>query len=546
MEVSKLKVSVLCLTFFVSMINGQSYNYTEKYRLQLHYSPPNLWSNDPNGLIYDNGIYHLYYQCNPHAGQLYIANTSWGHAISTDLIHWTNKPIAIQPKSDLVKIFSGCALIDKNNFTGIATSKCKAPLLAIYTQNNGIPDADFYQDQRIAYSLDNGITFSIYGGNPVLPNQGNPDFRDPFITKRNGIFYMFLAVGYKIQIFKSSNLLSWSLSSEFGVNPMQGDKTKGVWECPALYSLTDQYGMKHDVIIFSTTEPVHKTIFNVTQYSVGKFKNGKFISYIPQLVLYLDNGYDNYAGVPYNNEPKGREIFLGWMNNWVYALNIPTSTWRGQYTIPRVLGLKNLNGILRLTQRPVEEFFNLIDRSRTFSLNKFVQKLRANRIVHLTRNIPFKMHSMFSLNYTFDLSNVCGGKIGFKFGNDLGEFVSFVYDIDTRLYVLNRKMSGNTTFHPRFAADEAISGRISYNNMLNGQIILDVAAIEIYADNGLNTFTALFFPSKIYENIELVYNTNQSKCDKSTSVKVQDLHIAALNSIWNQPKNCQKCSKNKY
>lgn len=519
---SKLIVRFLvcyCAFIFVSSVNGQ--NYREKHRLQLHFSMPSGWANDPNGLVYSDGYYHLFYQYDPNAtlsGQIH-----WGHARSSDLIHWENLPIALYP-SEKGTIFSGCCVLDKDHVTGLIPAgnqnQSDVPIIALYSLNK-----DAAQSQALAYSFDKGITWSQYNANPVLPNPGIPDFRDPNIFEREGKFYMALAVTDRISFYSSTNLLSWNLLSDFGIEPNEGDKS-GVWECPSLITLKDEQNNQHDILIVSENGGKQGSL---TEYFIGKFNGKTFNSYDKSKMLWVENGFDNYAAIPYHNDPNGRVVLIGWMSNWLYAQKTPTSVWRGQMTIPRELALKTIDGNLHLIQRPIDELDNLVDATRKWSLSTPLA-LSGNQIVDLKSKIPFKTGSMFTFNYVFNIENVANGKIGFKFSNDLGEFVSFHFDINKRIYEFDRRNSGDVSFSPRFADRVASANRISSSNSLSGRIILDTASIEIFADNGLNTFSSIFFPTEPFENIQLVYAIE----DTGKSITVENVSVAALNSIWTE------------
>lgn len=509
-----------CIQFFLFSVNSQSYN--EKHRLQVHFSTPFGWMNDPNGLIYADGAYHLYYQHYPNDTK--VGPISWGHAKSFDLIHWINMPIAIR-SYDKGAIFSGCCLLDKDNLTGVIPSNSKdlIPVIAIYTLSSSVTG----QSQSMAYSFDNGVTFTQYANNPIIANPGIPDFRDPNIFERNGIFYMALAVKDRLQFYSSENLLDWTFLSDFGVSPNEGDKS-GVWECPSLITLKDEQNNEHDLIILSVSNIDLRT--EQTEYFIGKWNGTAFNSYDKTKLLRADNGFDNYAGIPFHNDPLGRVIFIGWMSNWMYAQLTPTSTWRGQMTVARVLTLKTVNGIPHLVQRPIETFNTTIDSSRTWSLQTPLE-ISGQQIVDLTSQIPFKMGSMLTLEYTMDIRNSANGKVEFQFGNTNGEFVSFGYCIgDVGIYELDRSKSGDTSFSPKFTDTVARAERIGSGNLLTGQIILDTASIEIFADDGLNTFSALFFPTELYETIQL--NVTQQVVNLTKTLRVEKLSVAALNSIW--------------
>lgn len=508
---------LLCFVLWLS-VDGQ--DYTEKYRLQLHFSMPSGWSNDPNGLIYLDGYYHLFYQHNPVSAVFGPIN--WGHARSTDLIHWENLPIALKPyeKGD---IFSGCCIIDTDNISGVAPDQTQenpatVPLIAIYTLHKGES-----QTQAMAYSFDSGLTWTQYEENPIVENPGIPDFRDPNVFERNGTFYMVLAVADRISFYSSVDLKSWDHLDDFGLSPIEGDKC-GVWECPTLFTLADEQGNEHDILIVSENGDKCGSLL---QYFIGQFNGTRFNSYDTTKVLWADNGFDNYAAIPYRNDPNGRLILIGWLSNWLYAQIVPTTKWRGQMTIPREVALQTVDGNLHLIQRPVDELDTLIDPSRKWSLSTPLE-LTGDQTVDLTTQIPFETGSMLSLEYLFNVANVSRGKIGLKFSNDLGEFISFDFDITEQIYEFDRRKSGDVSFSPRFADTLRRVDRIRTSESVSGRIILDTASIEIFADDGLNTFSALFYPTKLYENIEIVSAIE----DSGKSVTVEKLSVAALNSIW--------------
>lgn len=309
---SKLLLNIsLCCLISLAIVNGQTYN--EKYRLQLHPSVPSGWANDPNGLIYFNGYYHMFYQHNPNDTK--AGNVHWGHFRSTDLIHWENLPIALY-RFNGYDIFSGCCVSDEKNLTGFASASKddETPLIAIFSMNK-----DKAQSQGMAYSLDNGINWTMYDKNPILPNpdlKKSPDFRDPNIIERNGNFIMSLAVNDRISFYGSNNYKDWKWMSDFGVDPAEGDKC-GQWECPSLFSLKDEQNNEHDILIVSENPCKNGSVL---QYFVGKFDGVQFKNYNQTKVLWAENGPDNYAAIPFHNDPRGRIVLIGWMSNWLYVL----------------------------------------------------------------------------------------------------------------------------------------------------------------------------------------------------------------------------------
>lgn len=456
---------------------------------------------------------------------------SWGHAKSYDLIHWTNMPIAIHPYDKGV-IFSGCCVLDDDNLTGVRPSTNSSdvtPIIAIYTLSSSVTG----QSQAMAYSLDNGTTFTQYTKNPLIANPGIPDFRDPNIFERNGAFYMALAVKDRLQFYSSKNLLAWTYLSDFGVDERDHS---GVWECPSLFTLKDEQNNEHDLIVLSVNNNELRT--GQTEYFIGKWNGNAFNSYNKTNVLRVDAGFDNYAGIPFHNDPFDRRVFIGWMSNWMYALQTPSLVWRGQMTIPRELTLKTVNGKPHLAQRPIDTFNGTIDSSRMWSLQTPLD-ISGQQIVDLTSKIPFRTGSMLTLDYTMDIQNAANGKVEWIFGNSKGEFVSFGYLIGNGNYELDRSRSGDTSFSPKFTDTIARAERIdSGSTLLRGQIVLDTASIEIFADDGLNTFSGLFYPTELYETIQL--NVTQTVDDSTKSIRVQKLSVAALNSVWEHESESDK------
>lgn len=506
----------ICVAIF-SPINGQNYN--EKHRLQLHFSMPYGFANDPNGLVYYNGYYHLFYQYNPDSTITQIP-VHWGHARSTDLIYWENLPIALYPyeKGD---IFSGCCVVDTKNLTGLGSES--PTLIAIYTLHT-----DDSQTQAMAYSIDKqGIEWEHYIENPIIPNPGIVDFRDPNIFERDGKYFMTLAVQDRIRFLTSDNLKDWLDLSDFGISPSEGDKS-GVWECPSVVKLEDENGNEHDILFVSENGDTGGSLL---QYFVGKFNGNTFETYNSTRILWAENGFDNYAAIPYHNDPQNRVILLGWMSNWLYARQIPTSVWRGQMTIPRELGLRIINDDIHLTQTPVNEISKLFDLNRTWSTQSSII-INGTQTLCLSSQIPFRTKSMLWLQYEIDISQATNGKFGLKFSNDINEFVSFYYDLDERSYEFDRSKSGNISFSSRFGTFARVS-RIATNNVFTGGIILDIGSIEIFADNGLNTFSALFFPMKSYENVEII--SDLPNIDQFVTVKY--INVTALNGIWSNSSN---------
>lgn len=449
----------------------------EKDRPEYHFTPATGWMNDPNGLIYLDGEYHLFYQFYPDStiwGPMH-----WGHAVSTDMVSWENLPIALSPDS-LGYIFSGSAVLDSENSSGLGTV-ANPPLVAIFTyhdmaaeQSGGLE----YQSQAIAYSLDKGRTWSKYTGNPVLPNQGIKDFRDPKvsqITKADGtqLWMMTLAVLDRIQFYSSPNLIDWTFESEFGLGI---GAHGGVWECPDLLPFTSPDGSQKWVLLVSIN-PGGPQKGSATQYFIGDFKDGIFTP-DDQMIRWMDYGPDNYAGVTWSNLPKDqdRTVLIGWMSNWLYAQVVPTETWRSAMTIPRELSLFEVDGTLLLKNSPVKEMENL--RSKSYSISNSESTLPSQ-----SSEITAEVSETFSI----------------QLSNDLGEQV--IISKENGLVTVDRSKAGSSYFHPDFAA--SFSAPMSWEAQ-EVRIFLDASSIELFVNDGELTITALLFPSEPWNKVSIL------------------------------------------
>ena len=331
--------------------------FTEEFRPRLHFTPARNWMNDPNGLLFYKGKYHLFYQHNP-SGILW-GNMSWGHAVSTDLFKWEHLPVAI-PCTDTTGMFSGSAVADHRNTSGLGTSE-NPPMIAIYTVHQ---NDESNQSQHIAFSLDEGITWRKYDGNPVL-DLGMKDFRDPKVTWQESTQSWLMTVAkpqeFKIAFFTSKDLINWSHLSDFG--PLGA--TGGCWECPDLFPLHMEDGSTKWVLIVSLN-PGGIAGGSGTQYFVGDWDGREFTT-TQKKTLWLDYGRDNYAGVTFGDVPNNRKIFIGWMCNWDYAAKLPSPIWRTSMTAPRELQLLTIGDEIRLTSNPIKDLSTEHDYSFTIN-----------------------------------------------------------------------------------------------------------------------------------------------------------------------------------
>ncbi len=503
-----LTPAFLFLILILTLVSCNSENtYQEKNRPQYHFSPPEKWMNDPNGLVFYDGDYHLFYQYYPDStiwGPMH-----WGHALSTDLVHWKNLPIALYPDT-LGYIFSGSAVVDWNNQSGLQTGD-NPPIVAIFTQHSeerlreGRID---FQNQSIAYSNDKGMTFRKYIHNPVISNPGERDFRDPKVIRDDNLnkWILVLAAGQKVEFFSSMDLLHWEYMSDFGTGL---GAHGGVWECPDLFPLKINNLTKWVLLV--SINPGGPNGGSATQYFIGDFDGTKFINEnSDDSIKWLDFGPDDYAGVTYSDIPAadGRRLFIGWMNNWTYAQTVPTVGWRSAMTLPRQLKLKNISGVTRVCSTPVEE----------------LTKLRTGE--HKTELWPDSAINITGLNeisLSFDLKNSPAADFGLAFSNSLNEKLTIGFDSYLNQFYIDRSESGITDFSAAFAKRH-FSPRYSSDNTLNITLYLDYSSVELFADDGSVVMTETFFPNENFHNVVL-YN-------RKGKVKVNNCIIYDLQSIW--------------
>lgn len=491
----------------------------QKYRPQFHFTPKAHWMNDPNGMVYYKGEYHLFFQYYP--GGTVWGPMHWGHAVSKDLVHWKQLPIALYPDS-LGYIFSGSAVIDWNNTSGFGT-KNTPPMVAVYTIHNPVLEKegkDNFQSQGIAYSTDKGSNWTKYKNNPVLPNPGFKDFRDPKVRWNNSIqkWIMVLAVHDHVQFYSSPDLKHWTFESSFGkISGAHG----GVWECPDLFPLKIN-GVEKWVLIVSV-DPGAPNGGSGTQYFIGDFDGHKFVdSNPPSTVLWVDWGKDDYAGVTWSDIPQadGRTIFLGWMSNWQYAQQVPTSTWRGTNTIPRTLQLKYVNGKIRLVSNPIEELKSLRADSCIVNDSVFTGSL------DLSKKIPFNTSTVeVSLELKLNQNSEFGDSndFGLKISNSDNEYVLAGYDASLQKVYVDRSHSGNTDFSPKFTGKLYAPVKIE-NGILKLHLFIDLTSIELFAQDGQTVMSDIFFPTQNFDKISLYANHGH--------IRIVSCKVYQLKSIW--------------
>nr|WP_220465194.1 glycoside hydrolase family 32 protein [Colwellia sp. MB02u-9] len=502
-------------------------SYSDQYRPQFHFTPKENWMNDPNGMVYYQGEYHLFYQYHPEStvwGPMH-----WGHAISKDLVHWEQFPIALYP-DELGTIFSGSAVVDWNNTSGLGTTE-NPPLIAIYTYHSheleNIGRNDF-QTQAIAYSLDKGRTWEKYSQNPVLPNPGIRDFRDPKVSwhEESQKWIMVLAQADHIGFYSSTNLIDWKLESTFG---KEWGVHAGVWECPDLIKMPIEGTSEFKYALIVSINPGGPNGGSATQYFVGDF-DGKtftltddFKEDVKQVIgkdgivesgVWLDYGTDNYAGVTFSDVPKndGRVLFMAWMSNWQYANQVPTEAWRSAMTIPRSLKLDNSLSGLRITSQPVEE------------LNKLVKNKQHHGNLTSEKKYELITASDSSKLYRLELDVVPldANLIDLVFANQLGEKSILTIKVNEGVINFDRTHSGKVDFEQGFPS---IQKALTTKNLLKYtlDIYVDHSSFEIFINNGKTVITSIVFPSIPYSNVSIEGNT---------IFNIDNLTISELKSIW--------------
>lgn len=492
--------------------NPEQTLYKEKYRPQFHFSPEISWMNDPNGMVFYKGEYHLFYQYYPDStvwGPMH-----WGHAVSTDLVHWTNLPVALFPDS-LGYIFSGSAVADTINTSGFGTDD-NPPLIAIFTyHNSGLEKSGSitFQTQGIAYSIDKGRTWTKYSGNPVLPNPGKRDFRDPkvFWHKESGKWIMILAVHDRVNLFSSADLKSWSFESEFGVDV---GAHGGVWECPDLFQLKVEGSTDTKWVMLVSINPGGPNGGSATQYFTGKF-DGKEFTADEKSCKWIDWGTDNYAGVTWSGIPEtdDRRLFLGWMSNWNYATVVPTTIWRSAMTIPRELTLINETGQYQLISKPVTEL-NVL---RKVSKSIFPGRLNDHDIA-----LEGLMLNQCELDFDFTIPAGYNDSLGIILENNPGEKLIIGYSVPGEKVFIDRTKSGNSGFSKRFGG--IATAPYKAGNKLSLHLFLDASSAELFIDDGKLVMTTLVFPTEDYVKLKFF--------SKDINTNPEKINYRELSRIW--------------
>ncbi len=490
--------------------------YSDSHRPQFHFSPPEKWMNDPNGMVFYNGAYHLFYQYYPDStvwGPMH-----WGHAVSKDLVHWDHLPVALFPDS-LGYIFSGSAVVDWKNTSGLGKDN-HPPLIAIYTYHDPVGEKagrNDYQTQGLAVSTDEGKTWTKYPLNPVLKNPGIKDFRDPkvFWYDPGKKWIMTLAVHDHISLYSSPDLLHWTFESDFG---KEHGSHAGVWECPDLFQMKVEGDTISKWVLLLSINPGGPNGGSATQYFVGSFDGKNFVADSNTQTKWLDQGRDNYAGVTWSDIPAvdGRRIFLGWMSNWLYGMKVPTEKWRSAMTIPRELKLHREHEDYYVHSFPVKELEQL--RKKEISIDSQI----ISGEVDLTLQIEFPPSQMEAVIEIIRSDQTAD--FGIELSNARGDKYRIGYNSVTNEYYSDRTKSGKLDFSNEFGSKIVTAPRLSEAPIHTWHILFDKASVEFFADDGNVVFTEIFFPHEDFTTMKL-YSSNGT-------VALNKAKFFSLNSIW--------------
>ena len=468
--------------------------FDEKWRPQYHFTPPAWWLNDPNGLVWHDGEYHLFYQYCPET--LVWGPTYWGHAVSPDLAHWRHLPVALVPDG-IGSIWSGGAVVDRANSSGLLPD---GGMVAVFSYED--------QSQGIAYSSDRGRNWTMYAGNPVIPTP-NTDFRDPkvFWYEPDQVWVMAITKGRYVQFYNSPDLIHWNRTGEFGGSH---GSISTIWEVPDLFPLELDGEERWVLLVSAGGGPGGLGV----QYFIGDFDGKTFANENPPATtLWLDHGPDNYAGTTWNDTPDDARVYIGWMSNWEYAADIPTSTWRGAMTLPRELRLVKTPEGARLAQRPVESLRALRGDARYVP----AQAIRPNE------NLLAGMRGR-TLEIMADIEPGDAGAFGLRVFRGENQWTELRYNVERGSLVLDRFRSGSIDFNDGFAMACEAPLPLEEGN-LRLHVFVDCSSVEVFANDGRAVLSGQVFPDEGSDGLELYAIGGEAH--------LRSLTVWQLASIWN-------------
>jgi len=498
--------AIITATLVLSALSGtaQSGNYDEPFRPQVHFSPRQHWTNDPNGLVYFHGEYHLFFQYNPFGDTW--GHMSWGHAVSTDMLHWHELPVAL-PEKDGMMIFTGSIVVDRKNSSGFCSPGTEC-LVAIYTGSREPPQVH-RQTQNVAFSRDNGRTWTQFAGNPVLDLEMG-DFRDPSVTwnqeTRRWTMAVSLPKEHKILFFASADLKSWSQKSEFG----PAGNVAGDWECPDLLRVPSLDGKSSIWALKVGLNPGAPQGGSGEQYFLGNFDGQSFkLSTETGSHGWTNYGKDDYCAISFNGLPAGHApVLLGWMNNWQYANRLPTSPWRGQMSLPRELSFTKDEAGIALKQEPIVK--PLRGESRSISVQSSTD-LSGVKLGDETAPFELDLHFDKPSEQTF----------GVRLYSDERHWTEFGFNRQKGEFYMDRSQSGAAP-SPYFPA--RTTAPLVTQRPYDLKIIVDRSSVEAYAQNGTIAMTDLIYPAGQNSRIQLF-----SLSGRAVSVQGRTW---TLKSIW--------------
>jgi fructan beta-fructosidase len=467
--------------------------YREPFRPQFHYSPPCGWMNDPNGMVYYEGEYHLFYQFNPK--DIIWGPMHWGHAVSPDLIHWETLPIALFP-DHIGPIWSGSAVVDDQNTSGLVPG---GGLIAIFSYQD--------QSQGVTYSTDKGRTWTKYAGNPIIPALAK-DFRDPkvFWHEASKQWVMVIAAGRQIQIFISPNLLNWEMTSQ-----LTGEIAGGVWEVPDLFPLGIEGQTKW--VLLASVSSMAPAGGGGVRYFIGDFDGRTFTYDKAEPDLWLDYGPDNYAGTTWSGMPSDKRTYIGWMSNWQYASNTPTTRWRGATTLPRELSLVRTADGIRLVQAPVPAVTQLRETIGIWDNLSVDGELMLDKVHGRTLEIIADIEPGSAERFGIDVQRGADNK------------TRIVYNAKQSKLLISRSDKTETGFINAFTP--AFGAPITLNNTaLRLHIFVDESSVEVFAQDGLYSITSQSFVNPAYKGVALFAEKGDAT--------ISHLEIYSLASVWSQ------------